>query len=235
MQVCRFGDLFLGQLLFQSNAPDIRCKKHLRRTRFELLSSHAVKLLALGHRTPHTLSLLIAFTHDKHFEFIAVKPVKEVPAAVYIGDCALGRGVFAARPFLAGEVILAFSGPRIGLAEALAKGDVEFNVLQIGDAEYQDIETPGVLANHSCEPNAGIKDDVSLIALRPLAVGEEIRWDYSTSMWESHEAIKMLCRCGSSGCRGVVDQFPTLPQELQSFYLAQGIVMGFIVKRMTPV
>ena len=72
-----------------------------------------------------------------------------------------------------------------------------------------------------------------LVALRPLAIGEEIRWDYSTSMWEDHDgAWTMPCRCGSAACRGVVDQFPTLPLEVQTRYLAQGIVMGFIADRL---
>ena len=153
-------------------------------------------------------------------------------AAFYVADCELGLGVFAARSIDAGETILHFTGPRIGLTEVLAKGAVEFNVLQIGNEEYLDAEPPGVLANHSCEPNAGIKDDTSLIALYPIDVGKEIRWDYSTSMWEDHEALTMVCRCGSNTCRGVVRDFPELPLAIQERYLAIGIVMDFIVERM---
>ncbi|MBK9520225.1 MAG: SET domain-containing protein-lysine N-methyltransferase [Rhodocyclaceae bacterium] len=153
---------------------------------------------------------------------------------IYVADCEFGRGVFAARPFAAGEPVLRFTGRRIGLAETLAKGEAEFNVLQIGDTEYLDIVPPGVFTNHSCEPNVGLQDDITLIALRHLSIHEEIRWDYSTSMWEMHEDIHtMSCRCGSAICRGVVDQFPTLPVEVQTRYLEKGIVMSFISERIT--
>lgn len=149
-------------------------------------------------------------------------------AAVYVANCELGRGVFAARPFAAGEFILRFTGPRISVETFCERDEPEANPLQIGATEYIDLEPPGVLANHSCEPNAGIKDDRVLIALRPIALDEEIRYDYSTTMWEDEEPWTMPCRCGSAACRGVVDQFFTLPPEIQARCLAQGIVMSFI-------
>ena len=157
-------------------------------------------------------------------------------ASVFIADCELGRGVFAARAFAAGEFILRFSGPLIDLERGSSLGDHEANPLQVSATEYMDLEQPGIFINHSCEPNTGVKDDAystMLVALRPLAIGEEIRWDYSTSMWEEIGPWTMPCRCGSAACRGVVDQFPTLPLEVQTRYLAQGIVMGFIADRLT--
>lgn len=156
------------------------------------------------------------------------------PDSVFIADCELGRGLFAARAFNADEPILNFTGPLIGLAEAIAKGEAEANPLQVGPVSYIDLEPPGVFANHSCEPNAGIRDDVVLVALQPIAVGEEIRYDYSATMWEEDAAWggwTMPCRCGSPRCRGVVDNFPTLPADVRVRYLSQGIVQEFIVHR----
>ncbi len=152
---------------------------------------------------------------------------------IFIADCELGRGLFAAQAFATNESILRFTGPLIGLAEAIAKGDTEGNPLQVGSADYIDLEAPGVFGNHSCEPNAGIRNDVVLVALRPIAVGEEIRYDYSTTMWEEDVpgGWSMPCRCGSALCRGIVANFPTLPVELRARYLALGIVQRFIVER----
>lgn len=148
---------------------------------------------------------------------------------VYLANCDLGRGLFAAADVRAGETILTFRGPRISLAEALAKGDASGNPLQVADYEYIDLEPPGVFGNHSCDPNAGIVGDRVLIALRDIRFGEEVRFDYSACMWE--EIWQLPCRCGSTNCRGIVDDFPRLPADVRDRYLGRGIVQSFIVER----
>lgn len=152
-------------------------------------------------------------------------------SGIYISECAFGRGVFAGRPFATGEEILTFEGPLITLTEALALGQQQANVLQIGDELYIDIGPPAVLANHSCDPNAGIRDDTRLVALRPIRVDEQIVYDYSTTMWEG--IWSMHCGCGSPRCRNVVDDFPTLPPSIQAEYLRQNVVQRFIRNRLS--
>ena len=147
--------------------------------------------------------------------------------AVYVAECALGRGVFAGRDFQEGEFLFGFTGPVISLAQAINKGDAEGNVLQIGPRTYIDLEPPGVFANHSCEPNAGVRDLVSGYALRPIARGEEILYDYSTTM--SEKRWSMQCRCRTPSCRDMIGDFHDLPSELQGRYLSMGIVQPFIV------
>jgi hypothetical protein len=153
-----------------------------------------------------------------------------VPAgadAIYVDKCGLGFGVFAGRDFFEGELLFRFSGPIITLGQAVDKGEAEGNVLQIAPATYIDLEPPGVFANHSCEPNAGLRDLVSGFALRPIACGEEILYDYSTTM--SEQRWTMRCHCGTPSCRGVIGDFHDLPLELQRRYLAMRIVQPFIV------
>jgi uncharacterized protein len=147
--------------------------------------------------------------------------------AIYVDKCPLGLGVFAARDFFEGELLFRFSGPIITLSQAVAKGEAEGNVLQIAPATYIDLEPPGVFANHGCEPNAGLRDLVSGFALRPIARGEEILYDYSTTM--SEQKWTMRCHCGAPSCRGVIGDFHDLPDALQRRYLAMRIVQPFIV------
>lgn len=84
--------------------------------------------------------------------------------------------------------------------------------------------------NHSCAPNAGLKIDgkVFLIAIQNIANGDEITWDYSTTMdaddWE------MDCNCGSKNCRGRIRDFKYIPQDTQKRYLDLGIVPEYISK-----
>lgn len=146
---------------------------------------------------------------------------------VFVGECELGRGLFAVRNVRQGEQLFLFNGPVISFDQTISRGDSEGNSLQIGPNTYIDLEPPGVFANYSCHPNAGIRNHTEVYAIRDIAIGEEIRFDYSTTMSEGHWT--MLCRCGADSCRGVISDFHDLPQALQERYLALGIVQPFII------
>ncbi len=102
--------------------------------------------------------------------------------------------------------------------------------IQVGPNQYIDTQAPGVLVNHSCAPNAGIRNDRDLVALRDISPGEEIRYDYSTTMDE--KSFTMRCRCGAPSCRRVVTDFSELPTDVQEYYLRRGLVMSFIITRL---
>jgi len=145
-----------------------------------------------------------------------------------IRACDVGLGVFASRDLMPGEIILAIEGPIIDFAETKRRGPRECMAIQIGPDRYIDTQPPGVLVNHSCEPNAGIRENRYLTALRKIRRGQEIRYDYSTTM-EEH-SFTMQCLCGAPSCREWVRDFSTLPRPLRERYLAQGIVMDFILR-----
>jgi uncharacterized protein len=147
--------------------------------------------------------------------------------SVVVGRSAIGRGVFAARHFQPGQPILSLGGSVLAKTEMLALGPERAYALQIGTGEFLDLALPGRYLNHSCDPNAGIVDDRVLIALRPVVPGEEIRFDYSTTMREDHWTME--CRCGEYLCRRVVLDFHHLPPITQNRYLQLGIVPRFIV------
>jgi hypothetical protein len=171
---------------------------------------------------------------DSRFQLMAVhaawQAAGDSSGAVYVTECELGRGVFARRPIRKGDIILAFGGPLIDFAETRRRGPRECMAIQVGPDQYIDTLPPGVFANHSCAPNAGIQNDRDLAALRDIRPGEEIRYDYSTTMDE--KSFTMHCRCGAPGCRGVVTDFSELPVRVQEFYLSRGLVMSFIVRRL---
>jgi uncharacterized protein len=149
---------------------------------------------------------------------------------LYIAECDLGRGVFANRTIRKGELILVFGGARIDFAETKRRGPRECMAIQVGPDQYIDTQPPGVFANHSCAPNAGIRNDRYLVALRDIPNGEEIRYDYSTTMDE--KSFTMACRCGAPECRRVVTDFAELPAGVREYYLSRGLVMGFIARKM---
>jgi SET domain-containing protein len=141
---------------------------------------------------------------------------------VFEAECDVGRGLFAAEPIAAGTDILWFVGPVLTLAEVRAKGSAAANALQIEANLYLDLQEPGRLVNHSCDPNSGVFDGVRLVALRNLIPGEEVRFDYSTTV---ADGWTMRCACRSSHCRGVVRAFLTLPESRRTWYAVRGCVL----------
>ncbi|HEY5705374.1 MAG TPA: SET domain-containing protein [Terrimicrobiaceae bacterium] len=151
---------------------------------------------------------------------------------IRVGDCRFGKGVFARSMIPKGEEILRFAGPLIGIEEAMAKGARQCDPLQIGPELYVDIGPPGVLVNHSCAPNAGIRDDVRLIAIRDIIAEEEVFYDYSTTMNEDHWTL--ACLCGSASCRRSVGDFKNLPLRTRRKYLRLGIVQTYLARQLAP-
>jgi SET domain-containing protein len=144
-----------------------------------------------------------------------------------------GLGVFTDRDVSEGDIVLTFSGSLITFGEAVEKGAHESYALQISDKLYLDTEEPGCLVNHSCDPNTGVRSEVgeyALVAIRTIRAGEEILYDYSTTMaenyWEMHE-----CRCGAATCRNDIRDFKHLDAMTQRRYLALGIVEEFIAAK----
>lgn len=140
----------------------------------------------------------------------------------------LGRGIVARSRLRAGQTILEFDGAEYSHEQVLAMGDAQAYTIQVAPDRYIDTCPPGRFTNHSCEPNAGVVGDRILVALRDILPGEEIRFDYSTTMSENHWT--MLCRCGRPGCRRIVRDFHDLPAPLQERYIGLGIVQSFIVR-----
>ncbi len=93
------------------------------------------------------------------------------------------------------------------------------------------VADPSDYENHSCDPNTGFPNDNEMAAMRDIAAGEELTYDYA--MTELDDGFEMECRCGQERCRGIVhggDYGRSL--ELQERY--SGWVMGHIARSAEP-
>ncbi|RJQ14879.1 SET domain-containing protein [Candidatus Parcubacteria bacterium] len=141
-----------------------------------------------------------------------------------------GYGVYAGRMYKKGEVICVMHGkkktPHTLHYHGASFREAQINPLQIGPKTYLELRAPYRYFNHSCQPNAGVQDSSKLFALKPIKKGEEVTFDYSTTIDES-----FFCKCGSKRCRGVIADFFALPLKLQKFYIRQKAVPAFIEKK----
>ena len=130
-----------------------------------------------------------------------------------------GEGLFAREPIGAGEPIVEWTGRVLTLAQwQRAPRRIRENSVQIGNDAYlvPDRLAPGDHVNHGCEPNAGLRGDRTLVAMRDIAAGEEIGYDYAMSDGSPYDEFD--CRCGTASCRGRVSGDDWRRPELQQRY-----------------
>ena len=144
-----------------------------------------------------------------------------------------GLGAFASRDIVPGEIIFRIPPGRFDLIsyQQLLKKRITDNPLQISPRRYLDWSGPALRFNHSCEPNAGLTSYPHLhyVALTVIKKGEEIRWDYSTSVDKDTEC-DFDCNCGAKACRTKIGGLFDLPKRLKVKYLKLGVVQEFLKK-----
>lgn len=125
---------------------------------------------------------------------------------VRIRDGHAGQGAFANDWIFKGELISVWSGyivNRDQLAEL--PEEIQRHTVQVEEdfflASWTEDE-PADYVNHSCDPNVGLVGQLTLVALRDIAPGEEVSFDYATSDGTPYD--EFLCDCRAEKCRGRV-------------------------------
>lgn len=155
---------------------------------------------------------------------------------LFIGDAGpKGMGVFAAKTFRCGEIISIdddndYYNNVLSYEQIINQGyDVHYHAFQVDhDAYVLPVGSVDDFMNHSCEPNCGIRlnsQGYLNIALRDIAVGEEICYDYSTYMNGPYQS--MPCACNAASCRGAIAHFPDLPKDTRRYYQKWDVVGAF--------
>ena len=146
----------------------------------------------------------------------------------------LGKAVFAAAPFVEGDRLMSFTGRRFRADRipSLMRGQSDRYVQVTPDHYMGPSGRIDDLVNHSCAPNAGLRftdKGVFLVAIRDIASGEEICWDYSTTLAESN--WHMICQCKTPDCRRVIGNFSTLSPERQEWFRSRNLVAPYLRRK----
>jgi hypothetical protein len=121
-------------------------------------------------------------------------------------------------------------GRRISLARCIA--EIVTGSIRIDDPlpiqKYQQLvlDEFSILFNHCCEANAGLANEVDLVALSDIPRGAEITFDYSLTVRRSLFTAfwRMPCRCGAAMCRKEIrDVRSVSPQHLQRYVAARAL------------
>ena len=119
-----------------------------------------------------------------------------------------GAGVYTTKPVPKGTRILEYTGPRLKKKEADGLyADNEVTYLFTMDDPNIVIDGFGMAAfiNHSCSPNCESDQfgkQIWIVALRDIAPGEELTYDYC--LWDGEIGDEAPCYCGAQNCRGTM-------------------------------
>lgn len=143
-----------------------------------------------------------------------------------------GLGIYAETAIPRHALVIEYTGELISHLEALRRypeqdgreGPEHTFVLQLDEERVVDANVGGNDArfiNHSCAPNLepiAIGDHMWLVALRPIAPGEELGYDYAIQLDERHtpaQKRRFPCACGAPTCRGTLLRPKRAPQSAE--------------------
>jgi SET domain-containing protein len=144
-----------------------------------------------------------------------------------------GRGLFAVELIKRGEIVCIKGGHIFDrktlqqVTETLGPAEIQIGEdLFIGPLTEDEREGSMIFSNHSCEPNIGVQGQIVFVALRDIAVGEELTHDWATTDDDDYE---MECRCGALSCRKIITGQDWRRKELQQKYA--GYISWYLVEK----
>jgi len=128
-----------------------------------------------------------------------------------------GAGLFASEKIKRGEVILVQAGKIVTYSEIYKAKSPLTDICFLVDKNLLicPLKTKGVIhrdgafiMNHSCDPNCGLRGQVTFVAMRDISPNEELTYDYALT--DSHidhpnyiyQPLK--CNCKSLKCRKII-------------------------------
>ena len=134
-----------------------------------------------------------------------------------------GRGLFATADISRDEIVAVKGGhiidgevlreqvtPRLGAVEIQIDDD-----LYIAPITAEEREGSMLYSNHSCDANLGIRGEITFVAMRDIAAGEELTHDWCMT---DNGDYSLSCNCGAAGCRGKLTGKDWQKPELQKKY-----------------
>ena len=127
----------------------------------------------------------------------------------------------------AGERLAIFGGRVFPVVEEIGDYALQIDedfVIDGVSAHSGDFYEETFFFNHSCEPNAGIKGQIFLVAMQNIQKDEEVTFDYAMCLHETKDApqYRMECCCGRTNCRKVITdhdwKLPALQEKYDGYF-----------------
>jgi SET domain-containing protein len=134
-----------------------------------------------------------------------------------------GRGLFATADIAKNEIVAVKGGhilDRKTVREQVTPhlGPVEIQIdndLFIAPVTAEEREGSMLYSNHSCNPNLGMRGEITFVAMRDIRAGEELTHDWATT---DDDDYSVECQCGAPNCRQILTGKDWQRADLQKRY-----------------
>jgi uncharacterized protein len=134
-----------------------------------------------------------------------------------------GRGLFATADIAKDEIVAVKGGHIISREQLRDKvtpllGPVEIQIdddLFIAPVTEEEREGSMLYTNHSCDPNVGMRGEITFVAIRDISAEEELTHDWAMT---DDDDCSIECNCGASNCRKILTGKDWRRLELQARY-----------------
>ncbi len=146
-----------------------------------------------------------------------------------------GKGIFTTTSIAKNAYVFEVTGAKTHFEKLLEiGGDILNNSFRYSLNYYISPSAKDIAyyINHSCEPNVKLvrsKNSLKFVALRDIDKGEEIVFDYSTTLAKD-DIWTMKCNCGTISCRKNIKRWDNLPKKVLTLYLKEKLIPGYIIK-----
>ena len=140
-----------------------------------------------------------------------------------------GRGLFAIADIAKNEIVAVKGGhivdgktlrekitPRLSPVEIQIDDD-----LFIAPVTEDERELSMLYSNHSCDPNLGVRGEITFVAMRDIRGGEELTHDWAMT---DDDDYSVECNCSASNCRQILTgndwQRPDLQRSYPGYFSA---------------
>jgi hypothetical protein len=145
-----------------------------------------------------------------------------------------GRGLFAIAAIGKDEIVAVKGGHivdrktlREEITPRLASVEIQIDHdLFIAPVSDEERELSMLYSNHSCNPNLGLRGEISLVAMREIRAGEELTHDWAMT---DDDDYSVECNCGAPDCRKILTGKDWERPDLQKRYA--GFFSAYIERR----
>jgi len=145
-----------------------------------------------------------------------------ISGKIYLSNSKIHNiGMFAKEKICKGDIVFIKGGHILEKHEIYTSKTIN-SYLPIDDNFFiaartkQEEELVKLFINHSCDPNCGLRGEITFIAIDDIQKNEELTCDYA---FIDNEDYTFECTCGSKMCRGTVTGYDWKRKDIQQKYL----------------
>lgn len=129
---------------------------------------------------------------------------------LFVGDSTIsGKGLFTKNYITKGDTVMTFGGILARVEDRYSGNYLSSTFSGVSEGimicedksskkDYSDF------LNHSCDPNVGMDDCLTIVATRDIQPGEELTIDYAFFEADENWILKIDCNCGAKNCRKTI-------------------------------